>query len=133
MTRGLEPAQQLRLLGGELLVAENPLVAQVGELLDGRQHVLLAGDRLIAKRVDLPRRRWRARSRHRRLLRHAVYRDDRQAGHVDQSVLARKAKRAAIGLLLREAADLVIECAPAALLSEIVTPFLKAKKQVVVL
>jgi hypothetical protein len=28
---------------------------------------------------------------------------------------------------------LVIECAPAALLSEIVTPFLKAKKQVVVL
>ena len=34
---------------------------------------------------------------------------------------------------LEPEADLVIECAPAALLSEIVTPFLKAKKQVVVL
>lgn len=34
---------------------------------------------------------------------------------------------------LEPVADLVIECAPAALLSEIVTPFLKAKKQAIVL
>jgi aspartate dehydrogenase len=48
------------------------------------------------------------------------------------SSLAHPVKVLAIAQLEPEA-DLVIECAPAALLSEIVTPFLKANKQVVVL
>jgi aspartate dehydrogenase len=48
------------------------------------------------------------------------------------STLAHPVKVLKIGQLEPEA-DLVIECAPAALLPEIVTPFLQAKKQVVVL
>jgi aspartate dehydrogenase len=48
------------------------------------------------------------------------------------STLAHPVKVLTIGELEPEA-DLVIECAPAALLPEIVTPFLQAKKQVVVL
>ncbi|MEY3740540.1 MAG: hypothetical protein RLZZ192_1216, partial [Pseudomonadota bacterium] len=48
------------------------------------------------------------------------------------STLAHPVKVLTIAQLEPEA-DLVIECAPAALLSEIVTPFLNAKKQVIVL
>ena len=48
MTGRSQTAQQLRLLGGELLIAENPLRVQLGELLYGGEYVCLAGDRLSA-------------------------------------------------------------------------------------
>ncbi len=101
MTGRSQTAQQLCFLGGELLIAENPLRVQCGELLNGGEHVCLAGDRLSADGLLLHRRR--------RRLRNPTERDNRQAGDSNQAVLARECEGRAAGLLLREAADLVIE------------------------
>lgn len=44
-SRGLKPGQQLRLLGGEFLLAEDSLITQFGKLLDGREDVRLTDRR----------------------------------------------------------------------------------------
>ena len=64
MTGRSQTAQQLRLLGGKLLMAENPLRVQLGELLYGGEHVYvcLAGDRLSADGLLLHLRRRRLRN-----------------------------------------------------------------------
>ncbi len=50
-TAELKPAQQLRLLGGEFLIAENSLAVQISQLLDGREDVGLPNGRLGTRRV----------------------------------------------------------------------------------
>src|ERR1700692_1681895 len=92
MTRRSQTAHQLRLLGGELLIAENPLRVQLGELFYGGEHVCLAGDRLSADGLLLHRRR--------RRLWNPADRDNREAGDSNRAVLASKCKGGAAGLLL---------------------------------
>ena len=99
----LKAGQQLCLLGGEFLFAEDSFVTQFSKLLDGREDVHL---------TDRPRTcgLWRrGRRRDGSMPWHAVDRQNGQAGYIHQTVLAGKRERPSRGLLLREAADLVIK------------------------
>src|SRR5271166_7192588 len=101
------PAQQFRLLGVELVVAEDAAGTQIGEPLDGREDVAVrAGG--CSLRTDMRSRRCRRLGRA-VLRRKTASRDDRQRADVDEPELAGEGQRSVDRLLLREAADLMIE------------------------
>src|ERR1700730_7228584 len=97
-TPGLKPAQQLRLLAGKFLVAQNSLAMEFGKLFERGEDV--AG-RLSCNGTRL-RRRGRGPCS-------ALGRPDRQVSHIHQTVLTGEGERSAMGLLLGKAADLMIE------------------------
>jgi len=112
----LQAGQQLGFLGVEFGVGQDVPAAQVGELVDHGEDVhgaRVAGASGLRWRCGRYLRRC-GRGCGRRLtgcrrLRNAIDRHDRQALDVDQAVLAVEAERAAIRLLLRKAADLVVQ------------------------
>src|SRR5208283_4156046 len=98
----LQPAQKLGLLGGKLFLRQDAFALQFGQLLD------LCEDIRFLSRVGAVWLGW-CLCLCRGVLDHAINGDDGQARDRDGPVLTGEGERASCPLLLRDAADLVVE------------------------